>query len=86
LLALERAPRLWRVPLILSWWTAALGVLQARSNVWVALAARGQRNLDAQPEPQPTEELGPVRREARRIHVRALLLACSFTALSLLIP
>jgi hypothetical protein len=86
LLALDDAPRIWRVPLIVPWWTATLGVLQARSNVCVALAARGLRQLDGAPEPQPSAELTLVRKEARRIHARALLLALSLTALSLLIP
>jgi hypothetical protein len=86
LLALDGAPRLWRLPLIVPWWIAALGVLQARSNVCVALAARGLQQLDRAPEPQPHAELTLVRQEARRIHVRALLMALSLTVVSLLIP
>lgn len=86
LLALDGAPRIWRLALVVPWWTAALGILQARSNVCVALAARGLRQLDRAPEAQPAAELALVRQEARRIHVRALLLAVSLTAVSLLVP
>jgi hypothetical protein len=74
------------LPLVVPWWAGALGVLQARSNVCVALAARGLRQLDSAPEPQPAAELTRVRQEARRIHVRALLMALALTVVSLLIP
>jgi hypothetical protein len=51
----------------------------------VALASRGVRNLDGQQEPQPTAELAAVRKEAQRVHLRALLTALVLTALCLLI-
>jgi len=72
-LILDRAPRLWRLLLVLPWWTACLGIFQARSHVCVALAARGLRNLQGRQEPQPSAELAAVRREAYRVHVRALV-------------
>lgn len=85
LLSLDGAPRYWRLLLFLPFWTAALGIFQARANVCVALAARGTRNLDGQQEPQPAAELAAVRQEARRVHVRALLTALVLTAACFLI-
>lgn len=81
LLSLEGAPRYWRLLLFLPFWTAALGIFQARANVCVAFAARGVRNLGGKPEPQPAAELAAVRKEARRVHVRSLLTAVVLTAL-----
>lgn len=81
LLSLGGAPRYWRLLLFLPFWTAAIGIFQARANVCVAFAARGIRNLHGTREPQPAAELAAVRREARRVHVRALLTAVVLTAL-----
>ena len=82
----DGAPRLWRVILFLPWWTACLGIFQARSRVCVALAARGLRNLDGKQEPQPLAELEAVRREARRVHLRSLLTAALLTLLTVAWP
>ena len=82
----DGAPRLWRAILVLPWWTACLGIFQARARVCVALAARGVRNLDGQQEPQPVVELDAVRREARRVHVRSLLTAVLLTLLTIAWP
>jgi hypothetical protein len=81
LLSLDGAPRNWRLLLFLPFWTAALGIFQARAQVCVAFAARGMRNLDGKLEAQPAEELAAVRKESRRVHVRALLTAIVLTAL-----
>lgn len=81
LLSLDGAPRYWRLLLFLPLWTAALGIFQARANVCVAFAARGVRNLDGRQEAQPAAELAAVRKEARSVHVRALLTAVVLTAL-----
>jgi len=82
----DGAPRWWRVLLVLPWWTAALGIFQARARVCVAFAARGVRKLGSELGPQPPSELAAIRREARRIHLRALLSAVLLTALSLAWP
>lgn len=79
-LSLNGAPRYWRLLLFLPFWTAALGIFQARASVCVAFAARGVRNLDGTSEPQPAEERSAVEKEARRIHLRALLAAVVLTA------
>lgn len=80
LLSLDGAPRYWRLLLFLPLWTAALGIFQARAQVCVAFAARGVRKLGDEQEQQPAAELAAVRREARRVHVRALLTALALTA------
>ena len=82
LLIVDHAPRSWRLLLVLPWWTACLGIFQARAQVCVALAARGVRNLDGQEQAQPAAELLAVRREARRVHVRSLLAAVLLTLLA----
>lgn len=86
LLWLGGAPRSWRLLLFLPLWTAALGIFQARAQVCVAFAARGVRNLGGQQEPQPEAELAAVRKEARRVHVRALLTALLLTVLCVVLP
>ncbi|MEY4548702.1 MAG: hypothetical protein RL685_4897 [Pseudomonadota bacterium] len=85
LLSLDGAPRYWRLLLFLPFWTAALGIFQARAQVCVALASRGVRNLEGQQEPQPAAELAAVRKESQRVHVRSLLTALALTALCFLI-
>ena len=85
LLSLDGAPRSWRLLLFLPFWTAALGIFQARAQVCVALAARGVRNLDGKQEAQPEDELAAVRKEARRVHVRAALTALVLTLLCVLL-
>jgi hypothetical protein len=84
LLSLDGAPRSWRLLLFLPFWTAALGIFQARAQVCVAFAARGVRNLDGKLEQQPESELAAVRRESRRVHVRAAVTAVVLTSLCVL--
>jgi len=53
----------------------------------VALASRGQRDMDTGPNAiTDTAELAQVRRQARKVHVRSLLLAAAIVALVLMIP
>jgi hypothetical protein len=82
----DGAPRWWRLGLVLPWWTAALGIFQARAQVCVAFAARGVRQLGSEREAQPPGELDAVRREARRVHLRSLLAAVLLTTLTLAWP
>ena len=86
LLIADGVPRWWRLGLFLPWWTAALGIFQARAQVCVAFAARGVQKLGSEQQPQPREELDAVRREARRVHVRSLLAALLLTTLSVAWP
>jgi hypothetical protein len=53
----------------------------------VALASRGQRDMDTGPEAIADDvELAQVRRQARKVHVKSLVLATALVALVLMIP
>ncbi len=53
----------------------------------MALASRGQRDLDTGPEAVVgAAELAQVRRQARKVHVKSLVLAAALVALALMIP
>jgi len=52
----------------------------------VKLAARGQRDMDAGPEPiADAAQLSTVRQQARMVHLKSLLLAGALTAVLLLV-
>ena len=53
----------------------------------MALASRGQRDMDTGPEViADAAERAQVRRQARRVHVKALVLAAALVGLVLMIP
>lgn len=53
----------------------------------MALASRGQRDMDGGPEAiVESEELARVRRQARKVHAKALVLAAALMTLTLIIP
>jgi hypothetical protein len=53
----------------------------------VALASRGQRDLDTGPEAiTDAAELVQVLRQARNVHMKSLVLAAALVALALMIP
>lgn len=53
----------------------------------MALASRGQRDMDTGPQAiADAAELAQVRRQARRVHGHSVLLAAALVALALLIP
>jgi hypothetical protein len=86
LVLLASAAPVWLVALVvIPWWVSGLGIFQAREQTCVALAARGQRDLDGGPEPLPGPEHESIRRQARRVHAQALGFAVALTALSLLL-
>jgi hypothetical protein len=86
LVVLVSAAPAWSAALlVVPWWVSALGIFQAREQTCVALAAKGQRDLDSGPEPLPGPEHEAIRRQARRVHVQALAFALIVTAASLLI-
>jgi hypothetical protein len=75
------AARGWRIVLFLPLWAGALGLLQVRERTCVALAARGVQNMDGGDETiEDPLVLAQVRRQARRVHTRAALLAAAVTA------
>ena len=80
---LDGAPRLWRLSLFLPWWLSALGVLQARAQTCVALAARGQRQFGGAPEALPELEAAQTKRQARRVLVQSFVVALCITLASL---
>lgn len=81
------AHRLWRLALFLPIWVGALGVFQATDKTCVALASRGQRDMDSGPEAiSDAAQLSQIRRQVRFVHVKSLLLATVLLALMLMIP
>jgi hypothetical protein len=81
------APRLLRLVIFFPLWMAALGFLQAREKVCIALAARGTCNLDAGEQKIKDPRLqAKLREQARKIHIRALVMAVALTLLILAFP
>jgi hypothetical protein len=81
------APRWSRGAVFFPVWIAALGLLQAREQTCVALAARGLCNMDAGETPleDPRAEV-ELRERARRITRRAALIAALVTLVALAFP
>ena len=68
-------------------WIAALGLLQAREQTCVALAARGLRNMDDGEVPVEDEGIArELREKARHINRRAMLVAAIVTLVALAFP
>lgn len=82
-LVFDGASRGWRVALLLPFWISALGIFQAKEQTCVALAGRGLREVDGEPEAIPKSELEAVRKQARRVYlhsgIAALLLTLVFS-------
>ena len=75
------ADRPWRLLLFVPLWIGALSLLEASSSTCVVLAARGLRNMDdGNACIESPDELRQVMRQARRVHVRALLASAALTA------
>jgi|KBSMisStaDraftv2_1062788.scaffolds.fasta_scaffold1102237_1 hypothetical protein len=75
------APRASRLLLLAPFWVGALALFEAASSTCVVLAARGTRNMDQGETPIGSPaELGHVRQQSRRVHIRALLLSAALTA------
>jgi hypothetical protein len=82
-LVLDGASTAWRLALFVPWWISALGLFQAKEQTCVALAARGQREVNGHPEAIPAGELHAVRRQARRVYVQSFLAAVVLTVTTL---
>ena len=81
------APRWSRAVIFFPVWIAGLGLMQAREQVCIALAAGGRRNMDAGEEPIDDEDLvGQLRLKARSINRRALITALVITVVALVFP
>jgi hypothetical protein len=81
------APWWSRAPVFFPVWIAALGLLQAREQTCVALAARGVCNMDDGEVPVEDEAAArELREKARRINRRAALVAAMVTLVALAFP
>lgn len=80
---LDGGGRAWRLVLFLPWWISMLGLLQARAQTCVALAARGQRQVGGAPEALPSGDLEKVQTQAREVLFRSFVMAAVITALTL---
>lgn len=79
--------RLWRLPLLLLFWAASVGFFQWRDKTCVALSRVGSREVTGRVEKIEDEgELAQVRRQARKLIVKALLVAVALTLLALAYP
>jgi hypothetical protein len=84
LMAYEGVGRAWRLMLFVPWWISMLGVLQARAETCVALAARSQRQLGGAPEALPAALVARVQAQAREVLFRSFVVAAALTALGML--
>jgi hypothetical protein len=86
-LALAGLPRWLRLGLFGPFAFGAMGIAQAREQTCVALAARGERNMDAGREqvedPAATRQIN---RQARKVLAQSFLGAALLTALALALP
>src|SRR5271157_3622511 len=81
------ANRLWRLPLSLLFMMAGSGFFQWRDKTCVGLASRSSRNLNNKIEKIEDEaELAQVRRQARRVNIKAFLAAIALTLIALALP
>ncbi len=81
------APRFVRLVIFFPLWMAALGYFQAREKTCIALAARGTCNMDAgEQNIEDQMRKAKLRGKARRIHLRALIMAVALTLLILAFP
>jgi hypothetical protein len=76
-----------RLFLFLPFLGAALGMLQARDQTCVRLAARGQRDLDRGSEAVTDPWLlSQLKRQAREVFIEAVLAAALLTGIALMLP
>jgi hypothetical protein len=81
------ANRLWRLPLLLLFWGAATGYFQWRDKTCVGLANLNSRKLgDNMEKIEDAAELAQVRRQARRVQIKAFLAAVPLTLIALILP
>jgi hypothetical protein len=86
-LVMLQAPRVLRVLLFPPIWGAALGYFQARERTCVVLARRGARNLDRGVEAVSDPAVaGASRRQARKVHLMAVVTGVVATVLLLVLP
>ena len=86
-LVIFNAPRWWRLVIFFPIWIAGLGLMQAREQTCIALAARGVCNMDdGEKRLSDDEQVKELQLKARRINRRALITAILITILALAFP
>lgn len=86
-MAASGMPRWVRLSTIGFFLVGFTGIFQARAQTCVALAARGQRNLDAGAERiEDDAELSAVRAQARRVQIQSAIATLVATALAMVLP
>lgn len=86
LLALHANP-LWRLLLLLPFWAATVGYFQWRDKTCVKFAREGVFELNGGVEKMDdSAQLAQVRKQARRVMVKAFFAAVVLTALTFIIP
>lgn len=79
--------RLWRLPLLLLFWAAAVGFFQWRDKTCVGLARLNSRQLTAEIEKiEDQAELAQIQRQARKVIIKAFLAALPLTLIALVLP
>jgi hypothetical protein len=87
LLVVSGADRLWRLPLALLFMGAASGYFQWHDKTCVGLANISSRKIgDRMEKIEDASELAQVKRQARRVQVKALVAAVPLTLIALLLP
>lgn len=81
------SPRWSRILVFFPIWIAGLGLFQAREKTCIALAAKGSCNMDAGEEKVGDErQVELLRAKARRINLRAIVVAVVVTMVALAYP
>jgi hypothetical protein len=81
------ASRWWRLLLLPLFMGASSGFFQWRDKTWVGLAARGSRHLgDEEEKIENPAELAQVRKQARRVNIKAILTAIPLTLIAFALP
>lgn len=81
------ADRLWRLPLFLLFFGGASAFFQWRDQTCVGLANLNARKIgDKMEKIEDAGELAQVKRQARRIQIKSLLVAIPLTLIALLLP
>jgi hypothetical protein len=79
--------RLWRLPLLLLFWAAAIGFFQWRDKTCVGLSSLNSRQLNGEIEKiEDQAELAQVQRQARKVVIKAFLVAVPLTLIALVLP
>lgn len=86
-LAAMNLERLWRLALFAPLFMSMLGIFQAQARTCVALAAKGVQDMDDGVNPVEDQRVdAQLRKQARQIYVRSILVALPATVLFYFFP